>query len=99
MNYHHPNGLSITLIPNLNLLPLSPVEPSHFIPCSLHFWSHFIPKGKMCSLHPMFTSYLESLHTLSHFILEVTSYQCTSYQVQFILSHFIPSGAAYQVHF
>ena len=31
-------------------------------------------REKLCSLHPMFTSYLESLHTLSHFIFGVTSY-------------------------
>ena len=74
-----------------------PVTPYHV---------HFIfgvtsyQREKMCSLHPMFTSYLESFHTLSHFIFGVTSYpeslhtivlhtKCTSYQVHFILSHFI----------
>ena len=54
--------------------------PSHFIPCSLHFWSHFIPKWKNVfttshvHLIPGVTSYLESLHTRSHFIPWVTSY-------------------------
>ena len=70
--------------------------PSHFIQSSLHFLSHFIPKGKMVtSYQALHTS---ALHTMRHFIpkpfhtnvlhTKVTSYQCTSYQSQ--ISHFIP---------
>ena len=88
--------------------------PSHFIPCSLHFWSHFIPKWKNVfttshvHLIPGVTSYLESLHTRSHFIQWVTSYLgslhtgVTSYHCTSYQMHFITSHfilSHFQVHF
>ena len=33
------------------------VGPGHFIACSLHFRCHFVPKGKICPLHPITTSH------------------------------------------
>ena len=48
-------------------------------------------REKLCSLHPMFTSYLESLHTLSHFIFGVTAY----IESLHTSSHFIPGVTSY----
>ena len=59
--------------------------PSHFIPCSLHFWSHFIPKRKIVFTTYHIPSYLESLHISSHFISGVTSYPRSLHT----LGHFI----------
>ena len=50
---------------------LHTMGPRHFIPPSLHFWSHFIPKGKIVTSYRV-TSY------------QGTSYQGTSYQSHFI---------------
>ena len=80
---------------HLNLVYHYTEVPSHSIPCSLHFRGHFIPKGKMCSLHPMLTSYLESLHTLSHFIFGVTAYPESLHT----MGHFIPWVTPYRSHF
>ena len=56
--------------------------PRHFIPPSLHFSGHFIPKGKIVTSYQ--SLHTKSLHTKRYFI-PVTSYQALSYR-----SHFIP---------
>ena len=71
--------------------------PRHFIPQSLHFWSHFIPKGKIVTSYQ--SLHTKSLHTKRYFI-PVTSYQSlhtkvTSYQ-SLHTSHFIPRVTSYQ---
>ena len=71
--------------------------PRHFIPPSLHFWGHFIPKGKIVTSYQ--SLHTKSLHTKRYFI-PVTSYQshfmprplhtkATSYQSLYTECHFI----------
>ena len=77
-----------------NHLPKALSEgPRHFIPPSLHFSGHFIPKGKIVTSYQ--SLHTKSLHTKRYFI-PVTSYQAISYRSHFIpvtsyRSHFIPS--------
>ena len=74
--------------------------PRHFIPQSLHFWSHFIPNGKIVTTYQ--SLHTKSLHTKRYFI-PVTSYQAISYRSHFIpvtsyRSHFIPTTSYQSLH-
>ena len=51
-------------------------------------------REKLCSLHTMFTSYLESIHIRGHFILLVTSYSGSLHT----LGHFILLVSSYWLH-